>query len=490
MMLSRGRPCRRAWFMVAAAIVLGIHPRPAGAAVLDVRIASARDDAEEFPDGTMYLGSSDLELVVDSVPQTVGMRWPGLPMLRNATITSAWIQFTSKASQSGATDLVFQAEDTDDAAPFTDKAHDISSRPRTTAQVDWVPDPWQAGETGAAERTPDLSAVVQAIVSRPGWAQGSALAIIVHGSGVRTAWAFDGDSTAAPVLHVEYTGGDPPPPPSTWPIALYAGYYDTHHLGQPRAKPDPWMGSPGIAFAGAPDSAAGGWDSSCLRLDNLTWQDITDVVVSVDIGIVHFALWGPQTIPAHGSLIFAQTSFENFDGSDTNAAGCVTCDPSLCLTQVSSAVPVITVKVGTTTTRYYDHDQVLNTGGVDAAGCPYTGARDDESHPWVMVPPEGLVLGAPDSLSRPGPTAVEFDAPAPNPARGSVLFRFRMPVAGDVQLGMFDVAGRRVLTCIDGWLEAGTYLKALDLAGVQPGVYFGILRAPGGVARRSFVVTR
>ena len=490
MMLSRGRPCRRAWFMVAAAIVLGIYPRPAGAAVLDVRIASARDDAEEFPDGTMYLGSSDLELVVDSVPQTVGMRWPGLPMLRNATITSAWIQFTSKASQSGATDLEFQAEDIDDAEPFTDKAHDISSRPRTTAQVDWVPDPWQAGEAGAAERTPDLSAVVQAIVSRPGWAQGSALAIIVHGSGVRTAWAFDGDSTAAPVLHVEYTGGDPPPPPSTWPIALYAGYYDTHHLGQPRAKPDPWMGSPGIAFAGAPDSAAGGWDSSCLRLDNLTWQDITDVVVSVDIGVERFALWSPQTIPAHGTLIFAQTSFENFDGSDTNEAGCLTCDPSWCLTKVSGTIPRITVRTGSTTTRYYDTGQVLNTHGVDAAGCPYTGGRNDESHPWVSVPPDGMPLGVPDSLSLPGTPAVALAAPVPNPARRFLTQWFSTPLPGRVRLGMYDLAGRLVRMCVDGELEAGQYLRGVDLTGVQPGVYFSVLQAPGGVAKRSFVVER
>jgi len=487
MVLSPGRRCRRAWFAVAAAIVVGIQPRWVTATVLEVRIAASRDDAEEFSDGTMYLGSSDLELIHDSTDQTVGMRWPDLAILHNATITSAWIQFTAKSSQSGVTDLDLQAEDTDDAVPFTTAANDISSRPRTSAEVEWDPVPWQAGDAGTAERTPDLSVIFRAIVSRPGWAPGNALAIIVHGSGVRTAWARDGDSTAAPLLHVEFTGGDPSPPPSTWPIAVYAGYYDTHHLGPPRAKPDPWMSSPGVTFAGLPDST-GGWDTSCLRLDNISPDTITDVVVSVDIGVSRFALWGTQTIPAHSSLILAQTAFENFDGSDTNVAGCPTCAPSLCTTQVSSTIPRITVRTGTTTTRYYDRDQVLNTGGVDAAGCPYTGGRNDESHPWVMVPPDGLVLGAPDSL--PPPTAVALDAPAPNPARGSVVFRFRMPVGGDVHLGMYDVAGRLVRSCLGGWYGAGTYVKGVDLTGVQPGVYFGILRASGGVAKRSFVVTR
>ena len=70
------------------------------------------------------------------------------------------------------------------------------------------------------------------------------------------------------------------------------------------------------------------------------------------------------------------------------------------------------------------------------------------------------------------------------------MFRFQVPVAGNVQLGMYDVAGRLVRSCLDGWYEPGTYLKGLDLTGVQPGVYFGILRVRGVVARRSFAVRR
>jgi len=70
------------------------------------------------------------------------------------------------------------------------------------------------------------------------------------------------------------------------------------------------------------------------------------------------------------------------------------------------------------------------------------------------------------------------------------MFRFRMPVAGPVQLGMYDVAGRLVRMAVDGEFDAGEYLKGLDLTGLQPGVYFGILRAPGGSARRSFVIAR
>jgi hypothetical protein len=55
-----------------------------------------------------------------------------------------------------------------------------------------------------AQRTPNLAAVIQQIVNRPGWASGNALALIVTGSGHRVADSFNGSSTGAPLLHVEY----------------------------------------------------------------------------------------------------------------------------------------------------------------------------------------------------------------------------------------------------------------------------------------------
>ena len=55
--------------------------------------------------------------------------------------------------------------------------------------------------------TPDLGAVVQEIVSRPGWAAGNAVVLIVSGTGHRTARAYDGKPAGAPVLHLEYTTG-------------------------------------------------------------------------------------------------------------------------------------------------------------------------------------------------------------------------------------------------------------------------------------------
>jgi hypothetical protein len=59
------------------------------------------------------------------------------------------------------------------------------------------------GAAGPDQRTPEIRAVVQEVVSRPNWSAGNALAIIITGTGHRTAEAYDGVRTAAPLLHVE-----------------------------------------------------------------------------------------------------------------------------------------------------------------------------------------------------------------------------------------------------------------------------------------------
>jgi hypothetical protein len=167
---------------------------------------------------------------------------------------------------------------------------------------------------------------------------------------------------------------------------VYAGYYDTHHAGDPQQKPNPWLGSPNVAFVGQPDSGSGGWDSSAVRIDNISGTTLTGVVVTVDIGSHHYALWGTNSIPSGFTLILAQQGFETFDGSDLNPAGCFDCDPSLCTTAVSSTIPTVHVAIGGTTKNFTDTAQVLNTHGVDSSGCPPTGTRNDESEQWQQLP--------------------------------------------------------------------------------------------------------
>ena len=49
---------------------------------------------------------------------------------------------------------------------------------------------------------------------------------------------------------------------------------------------------------------------------------------------------------------------------------------------------------------------------------------------------------------QPAPAAVAFAPPWPAPARGSVHFAFTLTLPSDVELAVFDLAGRRVRTLI------------------------------------------
>ncbi|NNC88216.1 MAG: hypothetical protein HKN82_07125 [Akkermansiaceae bacterium] len=181
----------------------------------EVRIASGNDDGEEDnANGAMSLTSTDLELVHDTAGagkvQTVGMRFlPGVP--QGAAITNAWIQFTTDETSTGAANLTFRGQAADDAPAFTTGDFNISSRPVTTASVAWNPPEWLVvPETGPAQRTPDLSPIVEEIISRPGWSAGNGMVIIATGSGQRVAESYNGSSSTAALLHVEYAVTVPP----------------------------------------------------------------------------------------------------------------------------------------------------------------------------------------------------------------------------------------------------------------------------------------
>ena len=191
---------------VCLASVLAFAPSlPAG--VIDLRIASSADDAEESSSRSVSLSSSDLELVNDGTDQTVGLRFPGLSIPQGATILSAWVQFETDEVSTAGTSLRFEAQAVDSAPEFTTATGDVSSRARSAAWIPWSPPAWDTvGEAGADQRTPDLTVLIQEIIDRPGWVAGNSLAVIVTGTGRRTARAQDGSSTGAALLHVDFQG--------------------------------------------------------------------------------------------------------------------------------------------------------------------------------------------------------------------------------------------------------------------------------------------
>ncbi|MDX1905943.1 MAG: DUF839 domain-containing protein, partial [Bacteroidia bacterium] len=99
----------------------------------------------------------------------------------------------------------------------------VSARPTLADSVAWaVPaGSWTAiGQNGPDQRTPDLTALVQALVNKAGWASGNAMVFTVKGEGLREAESQDGSPSGAARLVVSYLSSGPVINPVTdYPVA-------------------------------------------------------------------------------------------------------------------------------------------------------------------------------------------------------------------------------------------------------------------------------
>ena len=80
---------------------------------------------------------------------------------------------------------------------------------KTAARVDWDPAAWSSG---AWYESPELKAVIQEIVNRPGWASGHALVLLLADDGSaanvsRLIYAYDSAPANGAELRIEYTTG-------------------------------------------------------------------------------------------------------------------------------------------------------------------------------------------------------------------------------------------------------------------------------------------
>lgn len=180
------------------------------AGTFKIRVFDNKDDAEERkPNGDSYYADQDLDLgYAGGRYRIIGTRFQSVSIPRGATITNAYITFNADATDAGALALTIRGEDSDNALQFETTNSNISSRDKTTASVSWDVAAWTVNNT---YDTPDLTSIVQEIVDRDGWANGSSMAFIITNpaedtTNARRATSHDQDLTKAPLLHIEYAG--------------------------------------------------------------------------------------------------------------------------------------------------------------------------------------------------------------------------------------------------------------------------------------------
>ncbi|MEN8219379.1 MAG: hypothetical protein ABFS56_24095 [Pseudomonadota bacterium] len=147
----------------------------------------------------------------DPYDQKVGLRFRDVQLPQGATITNAYIEFTSRSTSDDAASYSIHVEDSGDSAAFSQTAGDISAR-TLGSSVDWtlLSETWTIGEL---YQTPDLKTLVQSIVNRSDWCGGNAMSFIISSMSTaeRDILSYDGSSSGAPQLVVEFDPGSVAP---------------------------------------------------------------------------------------------------------------------------------------------------------------------------------------------------------------------------------------------------------------------------------------
>ena len=174
------------------------------------QIAESHHDAEQRPDGSMYLGSSDLELPRDnSEDQHVGLHFENAGIPEGVEILDARIEFQIDEYNKDRepVSLWVDVEDAVSAQAYdVGSVRDDEERPLTGDPVAWndlpLPD-----EDGDKLRTPSLASLLQTLVDKDDWSAQSPVNVQLwrkDGRGRRTVESVDGDANAAPKLIVRY----------------------------------------------------------------------------------------------------------------------------------------------------------------------------------------------------------------------------------------------------------------------------------------------
>jgi type IV pilus assembly protein PilY1 len=142
--------------------------------------------------------------------RNVGLRFQNVGIPQGATITSARISFVPAVDGDEDVTLHVKAENTGDAAVFSNTTN-LSGRAKPPAVVTWdVPD-WVAANPPVHVEGPDVQSLVQGVVNQGSWCGNNAMAFHLEyfsGNGARTAYGIDGAPGLQPTLTVTYTGGD------------------------------------------------------------------------------------------------------------------------------------------------------------------------------------------------------------------------------------------------------------------------------------------
>lgn len=110
----------------------------------------------------------------------------------------------------------------------------------------------------------------------------------------------------------------------------------------------------------------------------------------------------------------------------------------------------------------------------------------------VAIDPDKKILRGDLIATAVGPVTLRADIVSvfPNPVTGAFSLQYVLDRESPVEIDVFDVAGRRVLSRAKPLARAGAGAEALDASSLAAGVYFVRMQTAAGTATRKFVVVR
>lgn len=197
--------------------------RSDGYSPIKSKVEQNSDDGGTNPSGCLF-SSSDNEVYLGSCSGggniTSGFRFNHIHIPRRAEIKYAFVIFTVDGTYTNALEVQIYGEDSGNADTFS-ASNPPSGRLPTSASVPWsISGTWSLG---LRRTTPQLSAVIEEIVTHQDWNPGNSLALIIknivpgtlHRRVIaleRASW--DPELTQAKLI-IAYSGGEPPAPSDT-----------------------------------------------------------------------------------------------------------------------------------------------------------------------------------------------------------------------------------------------------------------------------------
>jgi len=106
-----------------------------------------------------------------------GFRFANITLASSAIITRAYLMFTVDGTYTVPLTVNLYGEDSINAMPFSVSSQPVSRSLGVFSTTWMITDTWTSGYS---RQTPDITAIVQAIVNKSGWQQGNALAILAQ----------------------------------------------------------------------------------------------------------------------------------------------------------------------------------------------------------------------------------------------------------------------------------------------------------------------